>query len=119
MDEIKSMFKNTYSDSNCYYLGFSEYPGDNTHFSFSTVANYQQEEDGCVKKYHYVYLTVFEKGKIHYLYNIGKSCIFTESYKKPMTVTVVRDPSDNQTTRTVSRTDVMLISFANDNFYLN
>ena len=57
VDEIKRIFKNEYYDSDCYYLGFSEYPSSNTQFSFETVVQYQQEEDGYVKKHHYVYLT--------------------------------------------------------------
>jgi len=57
VEEISRMFNNQYSDSQCYFLGFTEYPADNTHFSFETVASYQQEEDGCIKKHHYVYLT--------------------------------------------------------------
>ena len=83
------------------------------------MANYQQEENGSIKKYHYLYLTIYEKGKVHYLYNIGRTCVLTESYKMPMTITVVREPEENKSVRTISRTDVVLISFANDNFYLN
>ena len=49
LDEIKDTFDNQYSDSECFYLGFSEYPADNTHFSFETVPTYQQEEDGYIK----------------------------------------------------------------------
>lgn len=56
---------------------------------------------------------------MHYLYNIGRTCVLTESYKMPMTITVVREPEENKSVRTISRTDVVLISFANDNFYLN
>ena len=56
---------------------------------------------------------------MHYLYNIGKTCVLTESYKIPMTINVIREPEENQSKRTIARTDVVLISFANDNFYLN
>ena len=49
LEEIKGMFDNHYSDSECFYLGFSEYPADNTHFNFKTVTEYQQEEDGFIK----------------------------------------------------------------------
>jgi hypothetical protein len=119
INEIKKEFKNTYSDSNWYYLGLTEYPGDNTHFSFETVPSYQQEEDGTVKKYHYLYLTIFEKGKMHYLYNLNKSIFLTESEKTPITLSVVREAGEINVKRTLGRTDVVLISFANDNFYLN
>ena len=56
---------------------------------------------------------------MHYLYNIGRTCVLTESYKIPMTINVIREPEENKSERTIARTDVVLISFANDNFYLN
>lgn len=56
-DEIKLAFSNKYSDSECFYLGLSEYPSDNTRFSFETIAAYQQVEDGYIKKHHFLYLT--------------------------------------------------------------
>jgi hypothetical protein len=118
-DEISRHFNDQYCDSECFYLGFSEVPSDNTHFSFETVATYQQEEDGFVKKHHYVYLTCFEKGKVHYVYNIGKNSFLTESYKTHMFVNVVNEASSQLAKRNIGKTDVALISFANDNFYLN
>jgi hypothetical protein len=43
----------------------------------------------------------------------------TESYKTPLTFNVIREANEVKEVRTVGRTDVVLLAFANDNFYLN
>lgn len=72
LEEIKEAFDNQYADSESFYLGFSDYPSENTHFSLVTVPSFQQEEDGYIKAFHYVYLTCKEKDKTHYLYCTDK-----------------------------------------------
>ena len=67
VDDIERVYSNKFSGDECYYLGFSEYPGYNTHFKFETVASYQSEIDGYIKRDHYVYLTAFDQVKKHYL----------------------------------------------------
>ncbi|CAI2387002.1 unnamed protein product [Moneuplotes crassus] len=124
LEGIRDAFDNMYADSESFYLGFSEYPAENTHFSFETVPMYQQEEDGYIKAFHYLYLTCVEKGKKHYLYSISKEnkpakCLMTESYRTPLSVNVIREHKEHEAARNIGRTDVVLISFANDNFYLN
>jgi len=43
----------------------------------------------------------------------------TESLKIPLNFTINREPSTEELVRTVGRTDVVLLAFANENFYLN
>lgn len=43
----------------------------------------------------------------------------TESYKTPLTYTTIKVPDSFQTKRSLSNTHVCLITYANDNFYLN
>ena len=69
VDNIEKIFANNlFSGDECYYLGFSEYPGSNTHFKFETVASYQSEIDGFIKRDHSVYLTAYDQIKNHYLH---------------------------------------------------
>ena len=119
VQNIDKIFDDQFFGDECYYLGFSEYPGSNTHFKFETVANYQSEIDGWVKRDHYVYLTAVDQMKTHYLYSIEDEVVLTETHKTPISFKVIRDGSTLHLPRTISRSNVFLISFANDNFYLN
>ena len=118
-DNIEKIFSNNFAGDECYYLGFSDYPGVNTHFQFETVASYQSEIDGYVKRDHSVYLTSFDQVKSHYLHWIGSEIVLTEIHKTPVTFKVIRDSSYQAIPRTVSKANVFLLSFANDNYYLN
>ena len=119
VQNIDRIFDDQFFGDECYYLGFSDYPGSNTHFKFETVANYQSEIDGWVKKDHYVYLTAVDQMKTHYLYSIEDEVVLTETHKTPISFKVIRDGSTLHLPRTISRSNAFLISFANDNFYLN
>ena len=116
---IDKIFDDKFFGDECYYLGFSDYPGSNTHFKFETVANYQSEIDGYVKKDHFVYLTAVDQMKTHYLYSIENELVLTETHKTPISFKVIRDSQSLNAQRTVSRSNVFLLAFANDNLYLN
>ena len=119
VDDIERVYSNKFSGDECYYLGFSEYPGYNTHFKFETVANYQSEIDGYIKRDHYVYLTAFDQVKKHYLHWVKKECVLTETNKTPLKFKVIREDTSENITMTVARSNVFLLSYANENFYLN
>ena len=119
VDDIGKVFSNKFSGDECYYLGFSEYPGYNTHFKFETVANYQSEIDGYIKRDHFVYLTIFDQVRKHYLHWIKKEWVLTEAHKSPITFKVIKENSSEDLALTIARSNVFLLSYANENFYLN
>ena len=119
VDDIERVYSYSFSGDECYYLGFSEYPGYNTHFNFETVSSYQSEIDGFVKRDHFVYLTTSDQSNKHYLHCKRKELSITETDKTPLTIKVIRSGVFQEEKRSISRSNVFLISYANDNFYLN
>ena len=119
-DDIEKAFSNKFWGDEWYFLGFSEYPGYNTHFKFETVINYQSEIDGYIKRDHFVYLTILDlNNKTHYLHWIKNEWSFTETHRIPITFTVIRDNTTLNSKMDVSRSKAFLLSSAHNNFYLN
>lgn len=59
------------------------------------------------------------KGNLHYVYNIGKDCVVTDSYKTSISLTVVRESTEEIDKKVIGFSDIFLIKFTNDNFYMN
>jgi hypothetical protein len=116
---VKNIFPNGYTDSYCFYFGFSEYPSKQTHFNFKECCTYQREGAGTVKDDHFFYLCTLYNNKSLYTYSDEKYLVMTQSYKTPISYDLVRESETFDEIEDVQSSEVVLLTYANDNFYLN
>lgn len=116
---VKQIFNDRYIDSYCFYFGFSEYPSRFTHFFIKECSNFQREGSGTVKDDHYFYLCAIYNSKTLYAYSVRKYLIMTQSYSTPITYNLIRESDTFDEIEDVQSSEVVLLTYANDTFYLN
>lgn len=117
--DVKDIFTEGYTDNYCFFFGFSEYPSKQTHFSFKECCNYQKEGAGTVNDDHHFYLCSLYNSKTLYTYSKQKFLVMTQSYKTPISYDLVRESETFDEIEDVQSSEVVLLTYANDNFYLN
>ena len=119
-DQVKKIFKDEgYIDSYCFTFGFDEYPSSRTHFSFKECSSFQREGPGTVKDDHFLYLTTIYKAKQLSLARRGTYLVMTQSYKSALKYDLVRESDTFDEIEDVQSSEVVLLTYANDAYYLN
>jgi hypothetical protein len=117
--DVKKIFNDRYIDSYCFYFGFSEYPSRHTHFSFTECSNFQRDGTATVKDDHFFYLSSIHNNKNLFAYSVKKFLLMTQSYSTPITYDLVRESDTFDEVEDVQSSEVVLLTYANDNFYLD
>ena len=90
-----------------------------THFQFEECSNFQREGNGNVSVDHFFYLCSRIRSKNFFTYNTDKYLVMTQSYKTPLYYDLVRESGTFDEIEDVQTSEVVLIAYANEDYYLN